>query len=86
MRRYWLAAAILRDLKIKSVRLLTNNPEKIRALTDEGVPVTARVPIEVGLNRENQDYLTTKVVRMNHLLPGVPASTKRVAAPYVEPA
>jgi 3,4-dihydroxy 2-butanone 4-phosphate synthase/GTP cyclohydrolase II len=85
-RRYWLAAAILRDLKIKSVRLLTNNPEKIRALADEGVPVTARVPIEVGLNRENQDYLTTKAVRMNHLLPGVPTSIRRAAAPYVEPA
>lgn len=67
-RRYWLAAAILQDLGVQSVKLMTNNPAKIRALTGEGVKVAARVAIEVGRNRENQDYLFTKATRMNHLL------------------
>ena len=67
-RRYWLAAAILQDLGVRSVRLMTNNPAKIHALTAEGVTVVARVAIEVGLNRENRDYLFTKATRMNHLL------------------
>jgi GTP cyclohydrolase II len=78
-RRYWLAAAILRDLKIKSVRLMTNNPEKIRALTDEEMIVTARVAIEVGLNRENQEYMFTKATRMNHLLMGSTGALKKIA-------
>ncbi len=69
-RRYWLAAAILNDLGVQSVKLLTNNPEKIRALTAEGVPVVARVPIEAGLNSENESYLFTKATRMDHLLVG----------------
>ena len=67
-RRYWLAAAILRDLGIQSIKLLTNNPEKIRALTAEGVQVAGRVPIEAGLNSENEGYLFTKATRMDHLL------------------
>lgn len=67
-RRYWLAAAILQDLGIRSIKLITNNPAKIRALVAEGVQVASRVPIEVSFNRENQDYLLTKAARMNHLL------------------
>ena len=69
-RRYWLAAAILNDLGVQSVKLLTNNPEKIRALTAEGIPVVTRVPIEAGLNSENESYLLTKATRMDHLLAG----------------
>lgn len=67
-RRYWLAAAILGDLGVQSIKLLTNNPEKIRALTAEGVQVAGRVPIEAGLNSENESYLFTKATRMDHLL------------------
>ncbi|PUA29570.1 MAG: GTP cyclohydrolase II [Cellvibrio sp. 79] len=67
-RRYWLAAAILSDLGVQSIKLLTNNPEKIRALTAEGVQVAGRVPIEAGLNSENESYLFTKATRMDHLL------------------
>lgn len=77
-RRYWLAAAILNDLGVQSVKLLTNNPEKIRALTAEGVPVVARVPIEAGLNSENESYLLTKATRMDHLLAGPAGFHSRV--------
>lgn len=67
-RSYSLAACILEDLGVKSVRLITNNPAKISALQSEGVNVVARVPIEIPINTENHDYLLTKAKRMDHLL------------------
>lgn len=66
-RDYSLAACILEDLGVKSVRLMTNNPAKINALRDEGVNVVARVPIEVAVNAESAGYLLTKAKRMDHL-------------------
>jgi GTP cyclohydrolase II len=66
-RDYSLAACILEDLGIKSVRLMTNNPAKINALTAEGVKVITRVPLEVPLNAESAEYLLTKAKRMDHL-------------------
>jgi hypothetical protein len=50
------------------VRLITNNPSKISALQDEGITVTARVPLEVDANSENEYYMVTKARRMDHLL------------------
>ena len=70
-RSYDAAAAILRDLGIPKVRLLTNNPEKIAALTDFGIEVTERVPLVIEANPENRRYLETKKKRMNHQLEGV---------------
>ncbi|HSC68776.1 MAG TPA: GTP cyclohydrolase II [Cellvibrio sp.] len=67
-RSYSLAACILEDLGVKSVRLMTNNPAKISALEAEGVKVTARVPLEMAANAENQGYMLTKAKRMDHLL------------------
>lgn len=67
-RSYSLAACILEDLGVKSVRLMTNNPAKISALEAEGVKVTARVPLEIAVNAENQGYMLTKAKRMDHLL------------------
>lgn len=67
-REYTIAAAILEDLGVESVHLLTNNPEKIKHLHMLGVPVDKRVPLESTMTAENADYLTTKVRRMNHLL------------------
>ncbi|HWV15002.1 MAG TPA: GTP cyclohydrolase II [Cellvibrio sp.] len=66
-RDYSLAAAMLEDLSIKAVRLITNNPAKIAALEAEGVNVVERVPLVVPLNRNNQTYLLTKAQRMDHL-------------------
>lgn len=67
-RDYTAAAIILQDLGVRSVRLLTNNPEKITRLTDLGVQVSERVPLESTVNAENAYYLFTKAQRMNHLL------------------
>jgi GTP cyclohydrolase II len=67
-RDYSIAALILKDLGIGSVRLLTNNPTKIEGLQKLDIPVTARVPLPPEVNAENVSYLMTKFQRMNHLL------------------
>ncbi len=67
-RDYRVAAAILKDLDVLSIRLLTNNPNKIEQLKGYGTHVTARVPLEVPANSENETYLRTKSLRLHHLL------------------
>ncbi len=67
-RDYSVAALILNDLGVKSVQLLTNNPEKIDSLQKLGVSVSNRVPLHPQVTSENAHYLRTKVQRMNHLL------------------
>lgn len=74
-RDYSLAALMLQDLGVTSVRLITNNPDKILALRSAGIEVTERVSLEVPANADNADYLLTKAQRMNHLLQLEPAST-----------
>jgi 3,4-dihydroxy 2-butanone 4-phosphate synthase/GTP cyclohydrolase II len=65
-RDYGAATAILEDLGITSVRLLTNNPEKVRQLLDRGIAVSEQVPLVVGVGAENTGYLETKRDRMGH--------------------
>ncbi|RZU64292.1 3,4-dihydroxy 2-butanone 4-phosphate synthase/GTP cyclohydrolase II [Microterricola gilva] len=65
-RDYGAAAAILDDLGIDAVRLLTNNPEKVRQLELHGVRVGERVPLVVGVGAFNEGYLETKRDRMGH--------------------
>lgn len=67
-REYTVAAEMLRDLGVQSIRLLTNNPEKINALATLGIPILGRVSLTPDVNPENARYLHTKIVRMNHLL------------------
>ena len=67
-RDYTVAARILEDLGVQSVRLLTNNPLKIQELQQLGISVSERVPIEPTVNEDNAVYLFTKARRMNHLL------------------
>jgi GTP cyclohydrolase II len=67
-REYVSAAAILRHLGLRRVRLLTNNPHKQRALEQHGVHVAERVPLIMPPNHVNHDYLRTKADRMGHLL------------------
>jgi 3,4-dihydroxy 2-butanone 4-phosphate synthase/GTP cyclohydrolase II len=67
-RTYDAARDILNDLGVKSLRLLTNNPHKIEALKDLGVPVRERVPIEIPPNPLNRDYLDAKRDKMGHYL------------------
>lgn len=65
-RHYGTATQILRDLGVDSVRLLTNNPDKTASLTEFGVPVVERVPLEPHPTAHNQAYLKTKRARMGH--------------------
>lgn len=67
-REYSIAASILQDLEVTSVRLLTNNPEKIESLEQHGICVTERVALGPHLTSHNADYLETKMTRMHHLL------------------
>ena len=67
-RDYSVAAEILADLNVRSIRLLTNNPDKIQHLRSLGVEVQARVPLETTVHDDNAHYLFTKVQRMHHLL------------------
>lgn len=67
-RDYAVAGAILRDLGVGSVRLLTNNPLKIEALGAAGIHIAERVPIEVAPTRENLKYLKAKRLKLGHEL------------------
>ncbi|RLE15822.1 MAG: bifunctional 3,4-dihydroxy-2-butanone-4-phosphate synthase/GTP cyclohydrolase II [Actinobacteria bacterium] len=69
-RHYGVDAQILNDLKISSIRLLTNNPDKIEQLRRYGVEIVGREPLWVGETPENQSYLHTKTTRMGHLAGG----------------
>ena len=68
MREYSLAAQMLRELDVKSVKLLTNNPEKKEDLERWGITVTKRVPIVIKANSINAKYLNTKKEKMRHML------------------
>jgi len=63
-----LAAVILHELRPRSVRLLTNNPDKLQALRRLGITVVDRVPLETEVTVENADYLRAKASRLHHLL------------------
>ena len=66
-RRYDMCSIMLDHLKVKEVKLITNNPLKIQALKDQGINVVDRVPLTVGRNPFNEQYLKTKRERMDHL-------------------
>lgn len=68
LRDYRIAAEMLKDLGIGSLRLMTNNPDKITGLEREGLVITERIPLQMPINAENAHYLDTKVRRMRHLL------------------
>ena len=72
-RVYDVAAAMLRELGVRSVALLTNNPAKVAGLQADGVHVTRRVPMAVTPNEFNVEYLATKNQRMGHQIPDSPA-------------
>jgi 3,4-dihydroxy 2-butanone 4-phosphate synthase/GTP cyclohydrolase II len=69
-RDYGAAAAILADMGVSSVRLLSNNPEKRRQLEQHGIRVTSLEPLVVGVGEVNTAYLEAKRDRMGHHLPG----------------
>lgn len=67
-RRYDVAADMIRELGIASVRLISNNPTKARALTDLGIPVVGRISLKMQPNPHNVRYLDTKRNKSGHLL------------------
>lgn len=67
-REYYIGAKILRDLGAKTLRLLTNNPDKVYQLQDFGMEILERVPIQAPANPHDIRYLRTKQNRMGHLL------------------
>ncbi len=68
LRRYDVAADMLRDLGVAGVSLLTNNPRKVDGLTQEGVRVLQRLPHEIAPHLHNARYLATKRARLGHML------------------
>ena len=79
LRDYGVGAQILRDLGVRKMRLLTNNPKKIVGLEGYGLEVVARVPLEMPPTRKNRAYLATKRDKMGHLLTLKPAPVSRRA-------
>ncbi|MGI4859933.1 MAG: GTP cyclohydrolase II [Janthinobacterium lividum] len=67
-RDYDAGIAILEDLGVRSVRLMSNNPTKLAAIRAAGIPVVERIALRIEPNPENQSYLETKRARMGHLL------------------
>jgi GTP cyclohydrolase II len=67
-RDYAIAANMLHALKIKSIRLMTNNPKKIAQLEQYGVKVNERIPHVLPTNEHNRSYLETKVAKSGHLI------------------
>ena len=68
LREYYIGAQILRDLGVRTMRLLTNNPDKVYQLAGFGLEITERVPIQIEATRYDLRYLLTKKNRMGHIL------------------
>ena len=71
LRTYQVASAVLRHFGLERVRLLSNNPNKIRALEDGGIQVEERVPCQAPATPRTKAYLKTKKKKLGHLLEGV---------------
>ncbi|HQE22544.1 MAG TPA: bifunctional 3,4-dihydroxy-2-butanone-4-phosphate synthase/GTP cyclohydrolase II [Syntrophomonadaceae bacterium] len=71
LRDYGIGAQILVDLGVRKMRLMTNNPKKIKGLEGYGLEVVERVPIEIPSKAENRFYLQTKKEKMGHILAGI---------------
>jgi 3,4-dihydroxy 2-butanone 4-phosphate synthase/GTP cyclohydrolase II len=68
LRDYGIGAQILRELGIRKMKLMTNNPRKIAGLNGYGLDVTERVPIQMPAVKDNERYLKTKKSKLGHML------------------
>ena len=68
LRDYGIGAQILRDLGVRQMRLMTNNPRKIVGLEGYGMKVVERVPLEIPPRPENYKYLKTKKEKLGHII------------------
>jgi 3,4-dihydroxy 2-butanone 4-phosphate synthase/GTP cyclohydrolase II len=68
LRDYGIGAQILKDLGVRQIRLLTNNPRKIKGLDGYGLEVVERIPLQLPANEDNSRYLYTKKTKLGHLL------------------
>jgi 3,4-dihydroxy 2-butanone 4-phosphate synthase/GTP cyclohydrolase II len=66
-RDYTIGAAILKELGLSSIKLITNNPRKIEGLEKYGIKITGRVPLVIKTNKHNEFYLETKKERLGHI-------------------
>jgi len=67
-RDYSVAAHMLESLKVKSIRLMTNNPKKLNSLKDYGIKITERIPLVIPPNPYNEFYLRTKAEKSGHMM------------------
>jgi len=70
MRDYSICKTMLTHLGIERVRLMTNNPKKVKALVDQAIDVVERIPLQTGQNPHNAKYLATKAGKLGHLMGG----------------
>ncbi|CAJ1844039.1 GTP cyclohydrolase II [Aeromonas sp. 82P] len=68
MRDYTICADMLKQLEVQSLKLMTNNPRKMKAMESFGIPVAERVPLQEGRNPHNEFYLSTKANKLDHML------------------
>lgn len=68
LRDYRICLPMLEHLGVSQLKLMTNNPRKVKALTDMGIQVADRVPLQKGLNSYNEKYLATKAGKLGHML------------------
>ena len=67
MRDYTICADMLKQLEVKSLKLMTNNPRKMKAMESFGIPVAERVPLQEGRNPHNEFYHSTKANKLDHM-------------------
>ena len=67
-REYYVGVQILKDLGVKSIKLLSNNPNKLEQVENYGITINARIPLQVGMSEHNVNYLNVKRDKMDHML------------------